>query len=192
MTRWVPSRRKPTKHPASSHKSEVVYAANPHKPNNATQPTLPVVTTTTGCLSLGSGGGRWLDTSDEILLPIITSVVVDTADLTRCAATCRWWRPLVSTDTAFCLHLPPRPAKHRPLRRPRPRTQVLPEPRQDPTVVASRFMSLPYMLRLLGPHGATWRSHADARPLACRWRGAQDLVRLLPCGRMSRRNQFTT
>ncbi|OEL20222.1 hypothetical protein BAE44_0018760 [Dichanthelium oligosanthes] len=50
-----------------------------------------------------------LPLSDEVLLLIITRVAGDTADLVRCAATCRRWRRLVSSNADFiCLHAPPR------------------------------------------------------------------------------------
>ena len=61
----------------------------------------------------GGGGGDddddGLPLSDEALLLVFSSLSFTTADLVRCAATCRRWRRLVSADAAFvCPRATPR------------------------------------------------------------------------------------
>ncbi|RLM97828.1 hypothetical protein C2845_PM06G13220 [Panicum miliaceum] len=48
---------------------------------------------------------------DEVLITILSRVAGSTADLVRCAATCRRWRRLVSTNAAFICRHAPRPIR---------------------------------------------------------------------------------
>ena len=49
----------------------------------------------------GGGDDDGLPLSDEALLLVFSALSFTTADLVRCAATCRRWRRLVSADAAF-------------------------------------------------------------------------------------------
>ncbi|OEL26649.1 hypothetical protein BAE44_0012330 [Dichanthelium oligosanthes] len=51
------------------------------------------------------GGGGGFALNDEILLLVFASS--DTADLLRCAATCRRWRRLITSETEFICRLNP-------------------------------------------------------------------------------------
>ncbi|KAF8757492.1 hypothetical protein HU200_010844 [Digitaria exilis] len=116
--------------------------------------------------------GDGLPLSDEILLLIITRVAGNTADLVRCAATCRRWRRLVSGDADFiCLHAPPRTDRsarglalgffHHPDKTQPPRFVPLPS--------ASSSSRLPSLKHLVDGEGRRiFHGASSSRVVACR------------------------